>query len=352
MKFQNSLLRSVLLCTVCIAFLSFGVEAADNNPKGKKLIKVNGEDVYESDFDVSIRKMIKKINSKGLSAEEKQKQINELRAQNINELIQIKRLEQEAKANNVDVSPEKINDFAMAKAGESFMSAEEYKAGFMKNEGMSEQDVEKYLKRILVRESLIDLKFKDKLVVTDEERNAYIQKKPRLFKKHVPESVSLEYIEVQFVKYPVSDEDIAQVKAVSNEIHNKAKGGDGFYELTKQYPQTAVYRVRKGFTKVLPESSPFPFTDVLSMDKGQVSDVIESQGKSIIFKVVNRVSSHEMTDEEIREKASRLILKRKRRYLLQRYKMSLLNSASVELSDEDVEFKKAARKYRGDSTQP
>lgn len=350
MKFQNGSLRLVLLC--CVAFLSSGVEAADNSQQGKKLIRVNGADVYESDFDISIGGMIKKINTQAIPDSEKQKQINELRAKNINELIQIKRLEQEAKANNIEISPAEIIGFVVGKAGESFMSAEEYKDGFIKNEGMSEQDFETHIRRIMERESLIDLKFADKLQIDDKERDAYIQTKSRLFDKHVPESVSLEYIEVQFVSYPVTDEHKAQVGGLIDEIHEKAKGGEDFYGLSKQYPQTSVYRVKKGFTAISPASSPFPFAEVLSMGKGQVSDVIESQGKSIIFKVVNRVSSYEMTDMEIKEKASRLLLAGKRRYLLQQYKLSLLNRASVELLDESAEFKEAAQKYRPDLVQP
>lgn len=347
MKFQDGSLRLALLFMACIVFFSFGVEAANNNQQGKALIRVNGEDVYESDFDVSIRSEIKKIKAKAIPDNEKQEQINERRAKSINELVQIKRLEQEAKANNIEITPKKINDFVIAKAGESFMSVEEYKEGFMENEGMSEQDIERYLGRIYVIDSLIDVKFKDKLQITDKKRDAYIQKKRQLFNKHVPETVFLEYIEIHFAKYPVPNEHKAQIKGPINEIHKKAKGGGGFYKLVKQYPQTSVYRVKKGFTTILPARSSFPFIDVLSMGKGQVSDIIETQGKFIIFKVVNRVSSHEMTDLEIKKKASRLLLKRRSRYLLQQYKLYLLNTASVEILDENVEFREAALRHRG-----
>lgn len=333
MKFQKNLLSLVLLFTAYVSFISYGAKAADN-PEDKVLISVNGEDVYESDFDVSIKRMIREINDSQISDSEKFSQIKKLRADKRNEVVQAIRMRQEARANNIVITQEMINDFVVEKAGESLMTAEEYKDGYLKNEEMSELDFKEHVTRILERESLIDVKYKEKLRITEKERDDYMQKKPRLFQRHVPESVSLEYIEIYFAKYPVSNENKVQVETIANQIHTKAKVGDNFYNLLKKYPQTSVYRVNKGFTTILPASSSFPFAEVLSMAVGQVSDVIETQGKFIIFKVVNRVSSHEMTDLEIEEKASRLLLTARRRYLLQQYKLSLLNKASVGIIDE------------------
>jgi hypothetical protein len=141
---------------------------------------------------------------------------------------------------------------------------------------------------------------------------------------------------VHFLSYTVSDEHKKEAEAICKIIHEKAKQGQDFYSIVKQHPQTSVYRVRKGLTPYFPENTYFQFKDVLSMGIGEVSDVISTQGKYLIFKAVDRVSSHDMTNLEIRERARRWIFRGKKQYFMQRYELSLSNTAKVEIIDHDL----------------
>lgn len=306
------------------------------NKENKVLLKVNGKEVYGRDFDVSLRKHIRMIKQKKVSEEEKKRLIKKLRRVKIKEIVSAVRMEQEARKYGIDMSVEKMNAFYDAKAAKSFETAEEYKSGIMKRLEMSELDAEKYFKRMYIKECWADLNVKNLDPITEDFIDAFIQRSTSLKKKHVPEKVTLKYIEVSYITYPIPDDYKKEAEEISNIIHEKAKQGQDFYSIVKQHPQTSVYRVRKGLTPYFPESTFFPFKDVLSMGIGEVSDVISTQDKYFIFKTVDRVNSHDRTDSQIREKARQLIASYKRRNSLKQHMSRLSKTAKVEIIDKDL----------------
>jgi parvulin-like peptidyl-prolyl isomerase len=176
MKIQDLSSKIVLFALLCIMFSGFSV-AASGNKENMVLLKVNGKEVYGRDFDVSLRKHIKKINLKNVSEEDKKELVKKLRRARINKIVQAVRMEQEAKRLGIDMSVEKINAFVNAKAAKSFATAEEYKSGIMRHLGMSELDAEKHFKRVYIKERLADVKFKNKVQVTENDIDTFLQKK-------------------------------------------------------------------------------------------------------------------------------------------------------------------------------
>jgi len=198
----------------------------------------------------------------------------------------------------------------------------------LKAMGVSELQVKDQIKRGLAIRELIEEKVAKKVTVTDAESKAFYDAKPELFQQ--PEQVKASHILIK-----VSPEaDDAQKSAARQKIElvqQKAKKGDDFAELAKEYSE-GPSNVRGGDLGYFGRGQMVkPFEDVaFSMKPNEISDIVETRFGYHLIKVYEIKPKKVLTYDEVKEKITERLKTEKVQKEARTYIVGLKQGAEIE----------------------
>jgi peptidyl-prolyl cis-trans isomerase SurA len=244
---------------------STGLLAADAPVVDRIVAVVNEDIITQYDVENAIRPMLAGLKSQRLSPEQESQALARLRAEMLNNLIDIKLTEQEIKRYNITVSDEDVESHIREIQRRQSVTDEGLK-GLLAEQGMSLEDYRKEVKTQLQRSKLVTREVRSKVVITQAEIKDYYEKNKarygggaqyhlwNLFVKLPPEATAQERQDAQALLQNALEElkkgrSFQELVRITEDGRRGVLGSDlGWYRIEELTPQLreVVKDVRAG----------------------------------------------------------------------------------------------------------
>jgi peptidyl-prolyl cis-trans isomerase SurA len=201
---------------------------------------------------------------KAMSERERHKIFEQNEKSFLENLIDMKLLLQEAKKDGIGASDDEINK-TMQSIREKYGMTEAAMDEAISKEGFSIAEYKKKLADQIIINRLIDREVRSKVVVTDDELNAYVSKNPALAETEEGYRIGLIVIK--------KTDDPRQAEEKAREIYNKISAGESFASAARTFSEDASAKAGGELGFISKKDLSREFLDVLSKLKpGSVSE--------------------------------------------------------------------------------
>jgi len=210
---------------------------------------------------------------------------------------------------------------------------------FLKEKGMSEQDLRKMLSQDLRIRKLLESRFTGLSSPSDEKMSAFYKENPEKFQ--TPENVEVRHILVS-VKEGDSETAKAEKMKRAEEIRQKliAKNGNNFEEIAVAMSDCPSKSKGGMLGKVAKGQTVKPFEDAaFSQKKGEIGPVVETVFGYHVIEVLKHNKETTLSFVEVKESISDYLLAQKRQDLIKEYIDSLKTQASIVYNTQNTQTK-------------
>ena len=295
-------------------------------PKEPAAAVVNGKRILMSSLNVRVQDALRQ--NPELHAGENLAKLRKMRRDILSELIDHELVIQEGiKAGLIPRDIEITTE--LAKIKQQFPSEDSFEQ-FLKQQKLTKKKLHSIIERALIGKKVLDIKIKPTArSVTDEDISAFYEENKEQFVKQ--ESVKASHI---LIKVASGDDDQAKADAKSEiqTILEKARGGEDFAELAREYSQGPSaprggdlgYFTRGQMVK--------PFEDAaFSLEKGQISEVVETQFGYHIILSVDRKPEIQLRLEEVSEEIRGILNEKEVDTALKKWLEPVREKATIEI---------------------
>ena len=280
-----------ILSVMMVIMLGIGMTACATN---KPVAVVNGVEISASDYKKTVatyKESISKMYGKDLWNQEVKKGVkykDEMKKAILQQMIQEQVIYQEAKKEKLEAKPAEV-DKQFKQLKDSIKQDKEYEK-FLKDNDIDDE----FLKAQLTKDiSIQNFKnnFDKKTKISEAEMKKYYNENKN---NYVDDEVKASHILISTVDQktnkPLSEEKKKEAKKKAEEVYQKVKSGEDFAKLAKEYSDDKGSAANGGdlgfFSKgqMVPEFEKAAF----EMDKGQISNIVESQYGYHIIKVTDK----------------------------------------------------------------
>ncbi len=283
--------KALLLCLILLVF-SYSVKAQEPNVVDRIVAVVNDDIITLMELKEVINPYEKKIMSLGYSPEKQRKMVFKVRAETLNQMIDMKLTEQEIKQLDIVIDENEI-DSAIERVKEANFFTDEDLRKVLASEGSSIEEYKEKLRQQMLKSKLVNYKIKSKIVITKNDIKKYYDSNKEQYEgkskyhlrnifKQVPDQASKQEKDSVFEKMEKALESLRQggsfgdVAGTFSELHNASKGGDlGVISIDVFSPQ---------LQKEIAGMKEGEFTSILDTDQGFqiffVEMIIKEKGKS------------------------------------------------------------------------
>jgi peptidyl-prolyl cis-trans isomerase C len=298
--------------------------AADPQTAGEKAAMVNGVVITRAHYDKELKVHLARVSRQGRQISDDQ--LTELKKEILDGLIEREVLYQQSQKAGIKVDEQKVDD-QLAGIKKRFPNEADFQKALTSMD-LTEAEVRTQIKRGLSIRGLIDKEVTDKIVITEEETNAYYIANPQFFKQ--PEQVKASHILIKVD--PTADD---AVKATAHkkieEVQKKLTAGGDFAELAKEYSEgpsgpnggNLGYFGRGQMVKPFEEAA-------FSMQVNQVSQVVETRFGYHLIKVDDKKPEKTLAYDEVKDKISERLKQEKIQKGAQEYVEVLKKDAKIE----------------------
>jgi peptidyl-prolyl cis-trans isomerase SurA len=279
----------LLVAAVRLVILAWGIGlwqptwliAAERIVVDRMIAEVNNEVITLYDLNQELQVYQENLKGMGYPAEKERELLFKLRSDLLNQLIDRKLADQEIERNKIQVSETEIDKTIERIKEARHYTDEDLRAGLAR-QGVTYQDYRKEIREQILRQKLVNIEVKSKIVITDEDIQAsYDQHKE---KYSGAKKYHLWNIYVQLPKYASETDKRAAYQAMEA-LYGQLKGGRSFEAVVQDI--SGASSVAKGSDLGLfrLEELASDLRDVVrGMSAGEFSRVLESGfGYQIIF---------------------------------------------------------------------
>jgi len=258
-------------------------------------VTVNDQKIMASTIAEEMKKRIDVMKTRMPAGQElPEAQVKQMHTRLVDSLVEQALIEQMAKEKNVKVTDEKVMDQLKQIAGEQNQTMEEVEAE-IKGMGMTLEDIKGQIHTQMLSREIMDT-----MPVTEEEEKAFYNDNPQYFDK--PEQVRARHILIMF-EPDASDEDKAKAREKIEGLLKRAKAGEDFAELAKEYTEDPGSKEAGGEYTFPRGQMVKPFEDTaFSLKVGEISDVVETQYGYHIIKLLEKIEAGKIPFEDEQEK--------------------------------------------------
>lgn len=272
----------------------------------KPVAIVNGKEIIISDFEKTVatyKESIEKLYGENVWDQEIKKSI-------LTQMVQEELMYEEAKKDDLEAKEEVIE----AKLKELKVGIEKDKdyAEFLKSNGIDDEFLKSQLKKEISIQNYKD-KFYENTEIDEKDIKKYYEENKDEYKE---EKIKVSHILISTIdentNKPISEPNKKEAKKKAEEVYKKAKEGQDFANLAKEYSQddySAVNGGDLGFFergKMVPEFE----TAAFNLDEGQISQIIETQYGYHIIKLTDKKYT-QYSFEEVKDKIEEVLLYQK-----------------------------------------
>ena len=296
-------LVGILLCATLVVE---SAPAAEVETLDRIVAVINEEIITLYDLNRVFEPYAKNVKALKYSKDQERQMLFKVRSDLLKELVDRKLADQEIKRNKLVVSDEEIDKtIEQLKSSRSFTD-EQLRAG-LAEQGLTIEDYRKELKEQLLRSRLINVEVKSKIVITDENIQAYYDSHRE---KYVGEQkFHLWNIYIILPQYAQDSEKRTALKNMES-ILLKLKQGEVFQELIRD-DYLASLGARGGDLGLflLKELSPQLKKIVESMKAGEFSEIIDMDKGHQILYVEKIIEAKSKNVEEVRGEIEDILFK-------------------------------------------
>jgi peptidyl-prolyl cis-trans isomerase SurA len=254
---------------------------------------VNDEVITLMELNSSIKPYVEKIQSLGYPQEKKQQLLFKVRKDILDRLIDQKIEDQEIKRSKVEISEEQIDQAIERLKETNYLTDEQIRAELAKD-GLTMEEYRNKIKDQILRERLVNLKVKSRIVITKEDVKAY-------YEKHIEEYGGKQKYHLRniILKVPLFTDakKKLEIKAKIDEILKKLKSGESFEALAAKYSESPAASdggdlgefefdsLSPQLQKAIEKIKPGEFTPVLDTDLGYqiffLEKILKAKGKTL-----------------------------------------------------------------------
>ncbi|RLB27217.1 MAG: peptidylprolyl isomerase [Deltaproteobacteria bacterium] len=192
----------------------------------------------------------------------------------------------------------------------------------------TESGVRSQLKRAIAIDRFIEQELKSKMQISDKEVRDFYDSHSDLFRR--PSQVRASHILVKLSANPTKEEKDRAMKKVK-EIQEKIRNGADFAELAKKYSDGPSAKRGGDLGYFSKGQMVKPFEDAaFALDKGQVSDVVQTIFGYHLIKVTDKRPETSMPFEEVKDRLKNYLVDQKLKKMVQDYAENLKKKAKVE----------------------
>ena len=291
----------------------------------KYAAKVNGIRIKTMVLDAAVRNFME--NQKAAGVELKEGDEERMRKDILQYLISAEILYQESKKAEIgDLT--KIIEEHYKNFKQGFGTEKEFKA-ILKDRGISEKDLKEDMKRGIYIQAFLDKDIYSNITVTEEEKKAEYEKgKDRL---NIPDRVRASHILIR-VEPDASDEVRKGAMEKIEELRRQAISGGDFAELARDNSEDGSASYGGDLNYFSKGMMVKPFEDTaFSLEKGQISKVVETQFGYHIIKLTDKQAAYTRTFEEVKGDVQNFLLNTRRQEAWNKFVEEKRKKAKIEI---------------------
>ncbi len=323
-----------IVSLLMVIMLGIGMTACGSK---KPVAVVNGVDISADDFKKTVatyKESISKMYGKDLWDQEIKKGVkykDEMKKAILQQMIQEQVVYQEAKKEKLEAKQSEV-DKQFKQLKESIKKDKDYEK-FLKDNDIDDEFLKAQLTKDITIQNFKN-NFDKNTKITEAEMKKYYEENKN---NYVDDEVKASHILISTVDQktnkPFSEEKKKEAKKKAEEVYKKVKAGDDFSKLAKEYSDDKSSAVNGGdlgfFSKgqMVPEFEKAAF----GMDKGEISDIVESQFGYHIIKVTDK-KYKEYTFDEVKNNIKQNLLYKKYTEKVN----ELVKKAKIEKNEEEA----------------
>jgi parvulin-like peptidyl-prolyl isomerase len=200
--------------------------------------------------------------------------------------------------------------------------------------------MEKFHSR-LIDDAVVQPMLRDKINVTDAQIKKYYD--DHATQTEAPETARVGYILWtsfdQDTRHPLTDEEKKTKKKRADEALKRARAGEDFSKLIKEYSEDVSVKQNNGeikFGRNSPGIPPEFEAAAFSLKTNQVSDVIATMYGYCIIKLLETIPPHKIPLSEVSKRIEDILVSQEAGRMLPRYYADLKRETHVEIQDADL----------------
>ncbi|MFP4011957.1 MAG: peptidylprolyl isomerase [Spirochaetaceae bacterium] len=252
-------------------------------------------------------------------------QMNEMRANVLDGMINEELLYQEAQEQDVSASDDQV-DQQLDQYREQY--GEEGFTEALQNAGMTEEQLREELARSLTIQRLIEQEVDVEADVTEEERQQFYDENPEMFEQ--PESVTASHILLS-TQEAESDAEREEARERAEELHDELEEGADFEELAREHSEDPSAEQGGSLGEFSRGQMVPAFEDAaFALEPGEISDVVETQFGYHIIKVDEKSEGGTSSYDEVKDQIGQYLTQQKQQQAVQGYIEELKEGAEIE----------------------
>ena len=302
----------VLVCLVLL-FASKGASAAE---VADKIVAVVNDDLITLS---ELNEMAAKVNSNPDAPQEDQKAV-------LDQMIELKLLEQEANRLGISASEREI-DAAIDSVKRQYNLTDEQMTEALKKQNLTPEAFREQWRVQILGNKVIATQVKGQIAVTEDEIKQY-------YEENYAGLDGGKEIHIAHILIPFdSPEEKEKALDVAQEVARKAKSGEDFGELAKEYSKDTISAQKGGDLGYVEKGDLVPqLEDVIqAMSEGEVSDPVESPSGYHIIKVLGTRASDKSSLDDAREEIRQKLYREKAGKALKTWVEGIRKTAYIEV---------------------
>jgi peptidyl-prolyl cis-trans isomerase SurA len=254
------------------------------------IARVNNDIITMSDYQKADQQLREEVahDCQGCPSDKVQAQYKDQQKDLLRGLIDQSLLVQRAKDMGISVETELIKRMDDVRKQNGLNSMEELEKA-VEGSGISWEDYKTQIRNGLLTQEVMRKEVGSRINIGSEEVKKYYDEHPQEFTR--PEQVEL--AEIFLSTEGKSPEEIAAVQKKAEDLRNRVVKGDEFSEIAKRYSEGSTAKDQSGDLGTYQRGQLSPQLEevVFKMEKGQITDVIQTKTGFEVLKVVNHYQS-------------------------------------------------------------
>lgn len=254
------------------------------------IARVNNDIITMSDYQKADQQLREEVahDCQGCPPDKVQAQYKDQQKDLLRGLIDQSLLVQRAKDMGISVETDLIKRMDEVRKQNSLNSMEELEKA-VEGSGISWEDYKTQIRNGLLTQEVMRKEVGSRINIGNEEVKKYYDEHPQEFTR--PEQVEL--AEIFLSTEGKSPEEIAAVQKKAEDLRNRVVKGDEFSEIAKRYSEGSTAKDQSGDLGTYQRGQLSPQLEevVFKMEKGQITDVIQTKTGFEVLKVVNHYQS-------------------------------------------------------------
>ncbi|MBU4258831.1 MAG: peptidylprolyl isomerase [Proteobacteria bacterium] len=313
-----------IIVALSLSLSALTVQAEKNEPSIDKVAIVNGSVITGEEFNRELSQVKQRISQQGL--EISSPQLEGIRNEILDNLINLELLFQESQNNGIKVEKEAI-DSQMKSLKQKFPNDTEFE-NFLSKLNLSESTLKLKIEKGIAIQELIETQVTNKIKLLDEESKSCYDTYPDLFKQS--EQVKASHILIR-VKPEADEAQKSEAKEKIKTIQLKLKNGEDFAALAKEFSEGPSKNNGGDLGYFQRGQMVKSFEDIaFALKTEEVSDIVETQFGYHIIKVVDKTPEKTIGYENVKEDLAQHLKQEKTKQEVNKYIQKLREKSKIE----------------------